>query len=473
MLLMLEQDAEKKEQQKQEAEKKEQQKQEAETKEQQKQEARQKSYEEFKNGFLRNVKPVQIAYPCNLCGKPQNTWAFRKRRFKLIRTCHHNIDASYGEKCQPSKQEEKQNIIGRKYVNWDIEYEMTSDYEVSKYESMFHLWNEWDVRAYKTSSARFNWIKQQLTQRKKLEKAIIAFKIIWLRKFCKIENVNEKMLQGGLRRITFYEKCIDYWLKIHRHCNYKDNPLADSDHFGKCYACGMNFFLATQYEKAYVTPYARQVMHLVEDFINGSKFFVCGRCIIKCIGSAGDIYGELQRTSLMYDKEWKKLQQADKAIFMFGHLDHKQFPIHIAWYDIFEEMWQYGKILELVHHRHYVIKVQLIDDNNTIVQIPFGTMNTCQYFIFQRPSTSWSPLYQGRSDDHFYQSQNTILNMTHPQLKTRYITKRNIYSENRETMRNDWVVPIVRKGEQSECVFMAVMHFKELFVYLRNNKLLS
>ena len=481
------------------------------------------SFEDFKNGFLKDIDLISVNYNCYLCGKNQTTYVFHERRYNLARTCHHNIDASFGAKCgieekaaedntnsnnnsnnnsnsnsnnsnsnsncnkctcnnnssnsnSKKKKQSKKEIV-REYTNWDMEYEYTSKFENKKYGSIYMMWNQMNLQCAKITGPAAKKTLDVLDKRKKVEKNIISFKKFYFEKVVKkVEKANEMVLAATTRRIDLLSKTIRYWLKIQRLFAYKDNPLWNQDRYGDCYGCGMNYFLATQYEKTYISPYARQVLHLVDDFIKGTtNFFVCGRCIMQCIGSGGHEYGILQTVSLGYSKDWKDVEYPDKSVFIMGHLNHVHFPLHIAWFDLLDNKWKYGKILELVSPQAYTIRVKIINDNNREAIIPFATMNECEYFLFQRPSSDHSPLYKPGNKDKeiLFSPDNTVLNVTHPQITTRYCSKDRMYDNGRETMKFNWVVPLIHQGHRCESFFFQVMHFKDVFMYLRTQNLLS
>lgn len=436
------------------------------------------SFEIFKNGFLKSVKPIELSYQCYACGLKQTTLVFQKRRFHLARLCKHNIDLDIAQSCDGKEKDRADDEIIREYTNWDMEFEMTSPYEIDQYSLLWSKWMEWNVQAAKTGGPRFKWLKDQIEHRMKIENAIVAFKKVFIKDVLKkTNNVNTRMLEGTLRRCRAYLKMIDYWLKIHRLFNYKDNPLWNMDSTGNCYACGMDCYLATQYEKAYIAPYARQVLHLVDDYVKSGNFFVCGKCIMECWGYASQKYRQLQITSLLYAADWNTIDHTEKTLFILGHLNHKHFPMHIGWYDMNDEVWKYGPITEVTKARQHVLQVSVHNyNNNKKIILPFGSMDECEYFIFQRPSSKRSPLYKlsnPKWDEMFYSQKNTVLNITHPQLLTRYAVKKQMYRPGRDTMRNDWALPIVHQGENCETWFLNVMHFKDIFLFLRNNDLLK
>ena len=429
---------------------------------------------EFIRKYIASTQVCQIIYHCDICGERQANWVFRIRTPTFKRTCHHNINDEIARDCgkhesksnesksNESKSNESKTM--REYTTWDMQYEYSTHWEEDRIGGNVRRFiNKMNIKPHKISSAELNHHKQQLRSRYTFEKNLIKIKTRIL-KARKVDEVNTWILEGGLRDITFSLSVIEYWEKLHKFGKYQQNPTLKI--FVDCYACGMKCYLPTQCEEAYITPYASMYTHLIES-INKPKtdFFICGLCIHKCIAVAGEAYDRRQGKTVIHKCVWQNVKPSGKILFALGHLDAAKLPVYLAWYDIGGTKWKYGKLTGISDYNSCVLSVQMGDEE---IFISLLSMQNTQFFLFQRPSSTVSPLYQGNNIFGELLAESKFrINDTLPedQLK-KYFDHKLMYFPHKQTMCLEWKVPIIRNGGASEALFWNVMHSKRLYDYL-------
>ena len=232
------------------------------------------------NAFMMTVKDVEFEYQCYKCGQTNVTHTFCLPDANLLRSCADNIDADAAKTCGELKDdaEEKNETTGlRQVANIDLEQDYCTFWEDKNYHFMYKTWNEWNVTDYMSDSKSLC-AKSRLQARIQLEKHIIEKKKFHFGFNHGIENVNEYILSGSLRRLNFYLQCVKYYDIVNKYGDY-ELPCTD---WGTCHGCGMEYWMATQYERSYVNDYVRPVMNLCNYHVHEEgeeNMFVCGLCI--------------------------------------------------------------------------------------------------------------------------------------------------------------------------------------------------
>ena len=433
-----------------------------------------KEYKVFKD-FMLQAKDITVEYQCFKCGKQQNTHVFNQRPYSVGRACEHNIDEDIADHCDADEKNCNQiNDPPRLYSNWEMEFEYSTPWEVSKNQFMYDVWRKWNVTCDITENQALC-MKSRLQTRIKFEELVIKEKIRHFEFNHGINNVNKFVLQGTLRRLRFYLKVIEYYEKVNK---YGDCEIKCTE-YGKCHACGMDNYLKTQYERSYVGDYARKVMNLVEYHTNKDdeeNMFVCGPCVEYCYHRTLECYGHWQPKSLLYYREWSSLKKYQQILFALGHLNNITHPVYIAWYDMVEEEWVNGKVTKVVNPRSYTIlveRVKCVHPWDKIQTLCFASRTEEEYFLYQRPSTSMSPL--AKFDPLIKKLLipfRMIIDTTCDDYANYYAPAK-MYGENGETINMFWEYPVLRAGKIEVLSFAQLMHTKLLYDSLQKNNFLK
>lgn len=438
------------------------------TDQQVKKEARRKKVQEIIHTFKHHLQPVKVDYTCERCGESRVTFVLRQRSYAVGRTCLDNIDADYGDKCQFTE-----NILKRdyhiKYTNFDMCYEYTSDYELKHIPWLPTWWNKKKIN-FKTDHLRLHQVKTDLSQLKQLIHKMAELKSALFQDRCGITNVNTKLLECLEQRLDYYECIINYNGKFNKYPMYTDFECPE---WGYCHGCACKVYLKTQYERAYVCTTARDKMHQVE-FMDESKQneFVCQWCIGKAMSRAGDLHSDFIGKSLLYNKQWNEVNYISQIWFALGHLDNSRLPVHVSWYDIKHGSFRRGKIMEIGNEKHLLMKIHVYNAENArdrIQWIPLKAFGRNSFFIYQKPSTSWSFEYVGKGcPAKFWKEEKTIVDTTSPDFEKAFL-KKNIFLEDRGLIKFDWYLPLVHKGLSKMSSFLHVHHMKCVYEQLKSH----
>ena len=426
--------------------------------------------------FMTNVDDVAVRYNCSKCGEERCTWVFNRRRYQLGRTCADNIDMDIADSCRP---EEKNACVvsdpPRYYSNWDMEFEYATEWEHQNGQFFTGKWQQWNITENMTD-ARSICVQSRLKTKIEFDKRLIELKKSYFKDQCGIENVNMFILNATLRRLDFYLQCLNYYDLMNKYGGYQ---LQCTD-YGVCHGCGMKWYLPTQYERSYVDYYARKVMNLVNYHVNNNdedNVFICCACVHSAYRRIRDRYYDMQKYSLMYRSEWSGVKKKDHVLFGLAHLNHRKYPIHMAWYDMTEESWCHGKIEKVVDPSAYTVLVSRVGFDNAWNKrqvICFSTRTEEEYFLYQRPSTPRSPLYTQPAYEFvkLLPELQVIIDTTSPQF-TDYWRSDKMYENNIETIKLNWKFLGVNKGEFGELVFIQCMHMKKMYDMLKQYKCLK
>lgn len=434
-------------------------------------------YAQFKK-FMNQAEDKTVEYNCWKCGKPQSTFVFEERHYTLARGCEDNIDETIADNCGS---DEKQCTLSgcppRKYSNWDMEFEYGTQWEKNNDEFIYYKWNDWGVSADMTDASSVC-LKSRLKSRIEFEKIIIADKVVHfnLLHLGIIDKVNKYVLEGGLRRLQFYLKVVEYYDRFNKYgdCNIPSTP------YGLCYGCGVKWYLKTQYERSYIGKQARHVMNLVDYHCNKDdedNVFVCGFCIQQCHDRAEENYYKNAKRTLMYadKKDWSSLSRKDQIVFALQRLDHEKYPIHCGWYDMVEEEWCIGEVQKVVNIDKCTILVKRLKCSHPWDKyqvLCFSTRSKQEWFLFQRPSCSGSPLSDNKMSLKFMEESSFIIDTTNPQLCDRDDCQK-MYPNGQETIHFMWKFKICSKGYHHDAVFFECMHTKQMYDLLKEKKSLT
>ena len=282
------------------------------------------------------------------------------------------------------------------------------------------------------------------------------------------------MLQGSIRRVDFYLKCVQYWMKLNRFGNFP--AVIMSNKWAVCHACGMKWYLPTQYERSYNGPFPRHVMHLVDYYKQEGDFFVCGTCIIRTYDRGGSYYKKLQEISIMYRERWVTQSKVTQSFFEFGHLNNKLRPIFIGWFDLYYQRWYYGQVVGVADAHAYTINVHPVnatDENDQKQIICLSTRSKQEYFIYQRPSSQCSPLHSSTFHVKLYEKPESIIIDTTNTNFNKYMSFDEMYVNGRETFRLEFKLPVVYLGETQESLCYQLIHMKKMYDLLKTRNLLK
>ena len=281
------------------------------------------------------------------------------------------------------------------------------------------------------------------------------------------------MLQADLRYIDFYKKCLQYWQKINK------NPFFTDDIMKKnitCYACGMPSYSESQYTRGFTCPYARDKLSILEYVEpNNMDWFVCEWCIGQCHNRALARFQELQKISLVYrNKQWNQMEHWKKTLFSLQHLDFTTYHLHLAWCDISERKWRRGSIADVYDENGCTLQIFPDEDDlkyeNLIYTGDIRKLNLNEYFLFQRPSTSRSPLYtklpQYEYGPDFIHENQVIIDTTNPQNKQKF-NGQVMIAPNSRMLKNQVTVRIVKNGQLVDVSLDLIKRHQQTFEFFK------
>ena len=154
----------------------------------------------------------------------------------------------------------------------------------------------------------------------------------------------------------------------------------------------------------------------------------------------------------------------------------KDYPLWVGWMDLKAGRWEHGRIMKVIDRNSSILGVQV--DSGSIRRITLSLLHKMQFFLYQRPSTSWSPLYpsnygtqEGRS---VFLEEITFEIDDQEKADEEYaFTKKNLFCEVTSKIRYDAVVPVYHMDLPRHVVFSQVMHSKKMYDVLKDNDLLS
>ena len=350
-----------------------------------------------------------------------------------------------------------------------MEFEHTTEWEKNHLTFVFELWRNWNASA-ESKIVNLNWIMSRLKQRCILEESLIKVKQNYFDFMHGIKTVNVFVLQATLRRLRFYQNCISYWWKLNRMGNFQPNNIANK--WAKCHGCGMTYYLPTQYEKSYIRSCGREVMHLVDYIACNTDFFVCAVCVYKTENRALTCFTKLQEISVMYkDKQWADMIKISQSFFALAHLNNNTYPVYIAWFDLVEEEWCFGKIEKVISSRAYTIEISSVNDKSNCNRIIcLSTRSPQEYFIYQRPSSTCSPLHPCTFHGKYYNEKETLIDTTNKRFNE-YFDVSKMYND--DAIKLDWKLCVVNNGDTQECLFVQVIHMKIMYKVLCSRGLLK
>ena len=431
------------------------------------------------NAFMCKVQDMEFEYQCYKCGQTNVTHTFTLPDANLLRSCAENIDADVAKSCGRSKDdsEEKNTKTGLQQVsNIDLEKDYCTFWEDQKNHFMYKTWNGWNVTDY-MSDCKALCTKNRLQARILLEKHIIESKKAHFRFNHNIDNVNEYILSGSLRRLNFYLQCIKYYDIVNKYGNYQ-LPCTT---WGICHACGMKYYMATQYERSYVNDYVRKVMNLCNYHVHAEaeeNFFVCGVCINHTLVRGWTQYNEAQKKTILHKSDWSSLPKKDTIIFSLGNLDDKKYPLYFAWFDMMAESWCNGRILKVIDAKRYTLEVKVVNGMNQDQSerkriVSFGSRSDEEYFIYQRPSCQESPLHRRKWIKKYMLEHETIIDTTPPQFPKDWQKDKLYPNPDKNTISLHWQLYVVNRNTHQQVYFYHVMHMQSVYELLKHHKLLN
>ena len=431
------------------------------------------------NTFMYKVQDVEFQYQCCKCGQTNVTYTFTLPDAHLLRSCAENIDVDVANSCDKSKkdsEEKHETITSRPACNIDFEKDYCTFWEDQNDHFIYKTWNSWNVNDY-MSHAKALCLKNRLQARIQLEKHIIEQKKLHFGFNHNIDNVNEYILSGSLRRLNFLLQCVKYYDIVNNYGSYQ-LPCTD---WGTCHGCGMKYYMPTQYERSYVNDEVRKVMNLCNYHVHEEdeeNMFVCGVCINQTLVRYWSSYNEAQKTTVLYKDNWSSLLKKDTIIFALGHLDDKKYPLYFAWFDMIQESWCNGRILRVIDAKHYTLEVKVgnsmnEDQSDTKRIVSFESRADEEYFIYQRPSCTESPLHPRQFANKYMKESETILDTTPPQFDKDWTMAKLYPRPHKNTISLHWQLNVVNKNCYERVYFFQVMHMKQVYNLLKNHKLLK
>ena len=435
-------------------------------------EATRQQVNKIKHVFKHDIQPRKVKYTCERCGEKRVTFVLRQVGNKVGRTCLDNIDGSYMINCT-FKKDALSREYHRQYTNLDMLYEYTTAFELKYVPWLPDWWHKKSIISV-TESSKLQQIRSNLNQLSEMLHKLLKLKQELFETKCDIKNVNMSVLRCFQDRIDYYLKVIDFFGKFNKYVWYRDFQCPE---WGYCHGCNNRVYLKTQYERIYVAIAARLKMNQVEFMNDQENKFVCQFCIGQLMNRAQLAYSHFDGKSLMYVKPWNDLDYHSQLVFIFGHLNHGRLPIHVSWYDVNHGAFRRGKLLDVGDKRQLLVKVEVDDakdERDRIQWIPLKSYDIHSFFVYQKPSTSWSHEYT-RNDcngfDKFWFEENCLVDTTSPDYASSFLPvlvldpKTNIINRN-------WNLPIVHKGFAAMRQFMHVFHMKCVYDELKKNGLL-
>ena len=417
--------------------------------------------------FCKTTKSFTTQHECHDCGEVVPFVTFRNGGGNVERICMHNIDLNVVLACQPQKNNDDSKY-NCQYTDWHRLCEYTTNTEKNIIEWLPDWWNEKKFDCNSSKASLTNGIREI----KKLDKQCKGLQFCkkkYLVKCLGIEKINESILEADLRFLYFYRQCLIYWLKLNKSVFWKDKI---ADYTLKCHGCGLNVYFPTQYSRRLTEPFAKNKMvHL--EWVDGDsmKWFVCEWCIGICHSRSREVYLQLQKHSIMYPDRWSGLEHWQQTIFAVGHLDGIKFPLHLGWYNIAQRSWYHGPITSIVDSSKGVIEISPIEnidsDDKKSVRISLKNVDKHQYFLYQRPSTSLSPLFARAADIKLYdreflKNDEYIIDTTSKNNKQKFNLKTMI-REGTDVFANSTVIRIVRKGTLEDTRLQSIKRNKHTF----------
>ena len=422
--------------------------------------------EKFCEHFGKTAKCLNVEHQCHECGKHVEFVKFRDVGAKMERLCIHNVNLDIVYNCKAVDKNAKVEYESM-YTDWHRLLEYTSNVETNLITWIPDWWNKQLYGPTCTKAKLTHGIKRIMELESKC-KIICQCKKKYFEEYCKIDKVNEWVLQADLRYLHFYRKCLIYWLKLNKSVFWKDE-IAKFDI--ECHACGMQVYSETQYCKMLTSPYARNKMQHIEWVDNDTMaWFVCEWCVYLCWVRSRDAYTALKQKSDMYPEEWCGLKHWEQTIFAIGHLDGRKHPIHLAWYSISQQVWYHGSVTQILDNSKGIIQVLPLENvpkNREIMKISIANMHKYQYFLYSRPSTTLSPLYIKAPNEKIsplklLKNDEYIIDTTCQRWKKQW-TKSNLLPKGRDQISNGTVVRIIRNGIFEETYLQSIKKNKDTF----------
>lgn len=428
---------------------------------------------DMRSGFHAHVSTTTIPFHCELCGHYKKMVVFRARNVALGRTCQDLLDQSEVDLCGTNQKLPLKREYHRKYTNWDRCFEFTTDWEKQFVPCLAAWFNTTNINSNSTSAQLSAATKQLNIIDGKLTK-LNQIKIEYLKDQFGITDINQSLLLCFTNRIKYYKNIIFYYGKLNKHVFFTDFYICD---YGKCHGCGCKVYLKTQYEKCYVHHSGRQYMHQMEFIQQSDEHFVCAWCVGRAMQRASNIYNDLCNTSLLYNKRWCQMNYSSQIWFALGHLDNNRLPLFLSFYDIEYGGFRRGKIVRVNDDisQGILVKVALCDPLNQQEKeqwISLKSFHNCSFFIYNKPSTSWSHEFKSQTEEHpnkFWKEENTLIDTTR---EDNSFDPQNVFCIDGELIKQDWFVPTVHNGKSGAASFFRIKHMKKLYDVLEKKELL-
>ena len=413
--------------------------------------------------FAANVANTLVRYQCDHCGEEGITYVIRQLPQKVARTCLTNINNKYAATCKAQAAKLKTDNY-RKYTNYDMCYEYTSEWEL-QFIPWIPKWWENQKISHNTDKSKLIQINQKLNEYKEKFRKIELCKREYFVQKCGITDVNVQLLQCMNKQISYYQHIIKYLCKLNKCALFYDFQCAQ---WGICHGCGSKIYIKTQYEKSYVHPYSRKYMHQVELLSNEAQF-VCQWCIIQCDKRAREKYNIYKnQKNIIYAEDWSNYGEKNKFIFAAGHLNNERLPLHLAWFDISTNCWNYNKLIGISNMDTVVVTLDC--GNKLTVKLQLKTMHSSSYFIYQSPSTSWSLKFKNGGPNKFWLEEETLINTT---LGKNVIDITKLYKPDSELIDWNCFIAVVRGKSNYDARCLHLIHMKILYHFLSENNLLE
>ena len=420
------------------------------------------------SNFVNHTESFRVDYKCELCGMESFTIVFKEHPHRIQRICENNIDVIIASECL--LKDEINNVdYAPKYTDYDRYYEYTTDFEIAQMNKLMNWWHNGNFSA-NSSFEKLTAGWKQLTKFEKMCNNARLCKIQLLKDKWDIEHVNEWVLKSDQRYINFYRHCLRYWQKLNKSVFFKDKIIQQNI---TCFACGMPTYSESQYSRYLTNPYAREKLTLLE-YVEEKEmdWFVCEWCINQCYKRAYAAFVEYQKTSLLYcHKNWSDMTHWKKSLFTVTMLDFRKFALYIAWCDIAQERWRCGQITDVDDSNGCVVEIHPEEKNpkyeNLIYDLDLKKVKPHEYFIFQRPSTSRSPLFERQANvDYnviqFIPEHQVIIDITNASNKIKF-NRKTMLGENIDMISNTVTVRIVKNGELMDVALEFIKKHKATF----------
>ena len=420
--------------------------------------------------FLAKAQGVRVDYDCELCGAKSFTIVFAKHPHKIQRICEHNIDLDKSIECAG----ESDTIVGEytaKYTDFDRYFEFTTQFEKDQMSKLIKWWEDGDYGP-NTTSVHLSAGWRRLNDFEKMCNNARLCKIQYFKDKWNIKNVNEWVLQSDQRYIDFYRHCLQYWQKLNKSVFFKDDIIKENI---RCYGCGMMTYSESQYSRGFTCTFAREKLSILE-YVKENKmdWFVCEWCIGQCNNRAILRFQEMQETSLLYrNQKWREKQHWKKSLFALTQIPFTLYPLWIAWCDVSQKKWRRGEIADVNDEFGCQVDIMVDEEKDSkfadiVYNLNLRKMGVNEYFLFQRPSTSRSPLFDQYKKPNIiyptpFQCENMIMiDLTNPGNKSKF-NREAMFGNNKDTVQNNITLRIVKNGQLLDVPLELIKRHQQTF----------